>query len=456
MREVTEENERFLKEKEEHIRLLNRLQFKLHFGDAEYKLEAEKTDTLETLLLQAYKETGIEQGGITFEKCRLRRYNYNKQVGERPFSHDDLSSPLAEGAGNLGLRNLQHLLLETVDPATGEFPVYRPPQMSLTLVALDEKTGELKEKVEVTVDEEGGTVGQLRANVAKLLSAAPENVGLVLLERKTVKVLNDDSRVVRVELDLRSGDTVYAEIKASKEAPSVLQEQLEQQLATVTVFYTDVDSREPAPHSVAVDTRKPLSWLKQHISSVLKKPEGEFKLKRGPEKTDEEFKDLDRKMSQFGFLGGTVIHVVSGAPMRKDERIFRVFVVDETPASSSSALESKVSAVGNGADAESASASQVPPSSSASSEVEEGVAPPPPAPPLDSACVLPVRSFLHDNGRHCVPAAASSASNVRCSSSGTTFGTRRRGSLGGEGRGRVQVCPHWRDRSLGLDAFGLR
>jgi len=228
------------------------------FGVVRTSLTLDKSQTLHALHEAVYTTLNLASHGFQLDDIRLRPWDGLTFEPGKPFNSSQLTSSMAKlgwkkRAGGFG-NGKKTLVLETRD-AAGQFPLYKPKQIKLQIVVLNEDA--LTTKVRNATDEQqqeqqqllftstrdlfqpvreiqvdfDATIGEVRAQISSVLSSsspslsspsssvviAPDAVKIVLDRTGLYSELCDDDLSLPV-LSIVSGETLYIDIS---DRPSV-------------------------------------------------------------------------------------------------------------------------------------------------------------------------------------------------------------------------------------------
>ncbi len=257
----------------------------------------------------------------SLERSRLRSFNpVANRVGETFGGREAMT------LNELNIVSLSPscvLLLERRKSDDPPFIEFNPREMQIRLVVWDSVSvaaGVVSPQfVNISVivpGEEAATVGGLRleATLAVGLEASKcKQLVLILNSDRSVLELSDDSKLLKKDHGITSGDEIVIDIlpvNATADHVSLALIELRNKKKAVQLFFNnpkDMATTVAYTHSVSVSLEHTLSEVKGHMATLLGMPVGDFHLRRNA--AAPQLKDESKLLTDLGIVDQSMLHL---------------------------------------------------------------------------------------------------------------------------------------------------
>jgi len=259
---------------------------------------------------------------LTLDCVRLRPMNSTTHSIGEVYGAERVNSTL----DSLGFYGQKPLYLETRLPSQ-EFPA-EDTSILLTMVAWPRGATEPTAPFPLKIDREA-TLLEVKSRVVAQLhdGATAEAVRVLRLHNADLEVVEaSDMKKLKSELGIVDGAVLHVEV-LNEDGSSPFLKKFDEEQNRVEIRFNPIDSREYS-QSVHIDRRKPLSALKDLISTKIQVPVNEFKLKKSI--LSKEFRQPELSLDRLDLSDGTSVFVQRGTPLRLDEQLVAVHTYDFT------------------------------------------------------------------------------------------------------------------------------
>lgn len=254
--------------------------------------------------------------------CRLR--DYNRQSGRSGETYDDkYLLSLAE----VNIISHSQLLLEFRTEQDPVFVPFNPNELQLNLTKweikedMTEGSGTTNNSI-VVPGEDMATVGGLRNVAAMLYGVELDRIVLIVNNNRNVSCLNDDSKLLRLDVGIFPGDNVVIDFVPADVSPSEYISPVLAAMRTVVILYNDPASNSQDVEfnlKVNVLLSDTLYDLKSSIAEALKIKVSEFHIRRNA--TGPQLKGESKTLQDYSLTDQSIVFVKMGGGLQVGEHV---------------------------------------------------------------------------------------------------------------------------------------